>query len=55
MDGRGGDHVAVFRQARHRAVIVAMDMAGADEIYTLGGVQGIGAMAIGTETTAAAR
>ncbi|MEM7006258.1 MAG: histidinol dehydrogenase [Pseudomonadota bacterium] len=34
----------------HPAIVVAMDMAGADEIYTLGGVQGIGAMAIGTET-----
>ena len=32
------------------AIVVAMDMAGADEIYTLGGVQGIGAMALGTET-----
>jgi sulfopropanediol 3-dehydrogenase len=30
------------------AIVVAMDMAGADEIYTLGGVQGIGAMALGT-------
>jgi sulfopropanediol 3-dehydrogenase len=34
------------------AIVVAMDMAGADEIYTLGGVQGIGAMALGTETVA---
>lgn len=32
------------------AIVVAMDMAGADEIYTLGGVQAIGAMALGTET-----
>ena len=30
------------------AIVVAMDMAGADEIYALGGVQAIGAMAIGT-------
>jgi len=29
-------------------IVVAMDMAGADEIYVLGGVQAIGAMAIGT-------
>ena len=36
----------------HPAIVVAMDMAGADEIYSLGGVQGIGAMAIGTETIA---
>ena len=36
----------------HPAIVGAMDMAGADEIYSLGGVQGIGAMAIGTETIA---
>jgi sulfopropanediol 3-dehydrogenase len=34
------------------AIVVAMDMAGADAIYTLGGVQAVGAMAIGTETIA---
>ena len=39
-----------FNGAPHPAIVVAMDMAGADEIYSLGGVQGIGAMAIGTET-----
>jgi len=32
------------------AIVVAMDMAGADEIYCLGGVQAIAAMALGTET-----
>ncbi|MEL7491033.1 MAG: histidinol dehydrogenase [Pseudomonadota bacterium] len=32
------------------AIIVAMDMAGADEIYCFGGVQAVGAMALGTET-----
>jgi sulfopropanediol 3-dehydrogenase len=32
------------------AIVVAMDLAGADEIYALGGVQAIGAMALGTET-----
>ena len=41
-----------FQGAPHPAIVVAMDMAGADEIYSLGGVQGIGAMAIGTETLA---
>ncbi|MEO0712668.1 MAG: histidinol dehydrogenase [Pseudomonadota bacterium] len=41
-----------FEGRPHPAIIVAMDMAGADEIYSLGGVQGIGAMAIGTETIA---
>lgn len=34
------------------AIVVAMDMAGADEIYCMGGVQAVGAMAIGTETIA---
>jgi sulfopropanediol 3-dehydrogenase len=34
------------------AIVVAMDMAGADEIYCIGGVQAVGAMAIGTETIA---
>ncbi len=34
------------------AIVVAMDMAGADEIYVLGGVQAVGAMALGTETMA---
>ncbi len=32
------------------AIVVAMDMAGADEIYCLGGVQAVAAMALGTET-----
>jgi sulfopropanediol 3-dehydrogenase len=35
------------------AIVVAMDLAGADEIYVLGGVQAVGAMALGTETIAA--
>ncbi|MBT3916553.1 MAG: histidinol dehydrogenase, partial [Rhodospirillaceae bacterium] len=30
------------------AIVVAQDMAGADEIYCLGGVQAMGAMALGT-------
>lgn len=34
------------------AIVVAMDLAGADEIYVLGGVQAIGAMAIGTDSIA---
>lgn len=34
------------------ATIAAMRMAGADEIYLLGGVQAVAAMAIGTETIA---
>ncbi len=34
------------------AIVVAMDLAGADEIYCMGGVQAVGAMAIGTETIA---
>ena len=32
------------------ATVAAMSMAGADEIYILGGVQAVAAMAIGTET-----
>ena len=36
----------------HPAIVATMDMAGADEIYCLGGIQAVGAMAIGTETIA---
>jgi sulfopropanediol 3-dehydrogenase len=39
-----------FKGAIAPAIIVALDMAGADEIYSIGGVQAIGAMAYGTET-----
>ena len=35
------------------AIVAAQAMAGADEIYTLGGIQAIGAMAIGTRSIAA--
>lgn len=34
----------------HPAVLVAMDIAGADEIYCTGGAQAVAAMAYGTET-----
>ena len=34
----------------HDAILTAMHLAGADEIYCLGGVQAVGAMALGTET-----
>ncbi|MBT5265738.1 MAG: histidinol dehydrogenase [Rhodospirillaceae bacterium] len=34
------------------AVITAMHLGGADEIYCLGGIQAVGAMALGTETIA---
>jgi sulfopropanediol 3-dehydrogenase len=34
------------------AIVVAQDMAGADEIYCLGGVQAMGAMALGTDEVA---
>ena len=34
------------------AIVVAMDMAGADEIYSFGGVQAVGAMGLGTATIA---
>ena len=36
----------------HPETIAAMALAGADEIYVLGGVQAIAAMAIGTESIA---
>jgi len=41
-----------FNGRPHPAIVVAMDMAGADEIYCVGGVQAVGMMAIGTETCA---
>jgi sulfopropanediol 3-dehydrogenase len=36
----------------HPAIVAAMHMGGADEILVLGGVQAVGAMAIGTESIA---
>jgi len=39
-----------FNGKPHPAIVVAMDMGGADEIYCVGGIQAIGMMAIGTET-----
>jgi len=39
-----------FKSNPNPAVIAAMHFGGAHEIYVLGGMQGIGAMAIGTET-----
>ena len=38
--------------APHPATIAAMHFAGADEIYLIGGVQAVAAMALGTETIA---
>ncbi len=37
----------------HPAIVAAMHMAGADEIMVLGGIQAVGAMALGTETIGA--
>lgn len=34
----------------HDAIVAAMHLGGADEIYCLGGIQAVGAMALGTET-----
>ena len=42
-----------FKGGAHPAIVAAMHLAGADEILVLGGVQAIGAMALGTETVAA--
>jgi len=39
-----------FQGRPNPAVVAAMKMGGAHEIYVLGGMQGVGAMAIGTET-----
>jgi len=41
-----------FQGKVNPAIVAAMHMAGADEIYSLGGVQAIGAMAIGTQSIA---
>lgn len=41
-----------FNGRPHPAIVVAMDMAGADEIYCVGGVQGVAMMAIGTDSVA---
>lgn len=38
--------------APHPAIVAAMHKAGAHEIYVLGGIQAVGAMALGTETIA---
>lgn len=36
--------------APHPAIVAAMQMGGAHEIYVIGGIQAVGAMALGTET-----
>jgi sulfopropanediol 3-dehydrogenase len=42
-----------FEGKPNPAIVVAMHMAGADEIYCVGGVQAVAAMALGTESIAA--
>lgn len=42
-----------FKGEPNPAVIAAMHLGGAHEIYVMGGIQAIGAMALGTETIAA--
>jgi sulfopropanediol 3-dehydrogenase len=39
-----------YKGKPHPAIVAAMHLAGADEILVLGGVQAVGAMAIGTES-----
>lgn len=39
-----------FQGEPHPAIVAAMHFGGADEIYALGGVQAVGAMALGTES-----
>ncbi len=41
-----------YKGAPSDAIVAAMHMAGADEIYCVGGVQAVGAMALGTDTIA---
>jgi sulfopropanediol 3-dehydrogenase len=41
-----------FRGGPHPAIVAAMHLGGADEIYVLGGVQAVAAMALGTSTIA---
>ena len=42
-----------FRGGPHPAIVAAMHFGGADEIFVLGGVQAVAAMALGTERIAA--
>lgn len=42
-----------FKGGAHPAIVAAMHLGGADEIHVLGGVQAVGAMALGTESLAA--
>src|SRR5271166_413068 len=42
-----------FKGGTHPAIVAAMHLGGADEIYVLGGVQAVAAMALGTETIGA--
>ncbi len=39
-----------FKGGPHPAIVAAMHLGGADDIYVLGGVQAVAAMALGTET-----
>jgi sulfopropanediol 3-dehydrogenase len=41
-----------FKGGPHPAIVAAMHFGGADEIYVLGGIQAVAAMALGTETIA---
>ena len=41
-----------FKGGPHPAIVAAMHFGGADEIFVLGGVQAVAAMALGTETIA---
>ena len=41
-----------FKGGPHPAIVAAMKLGGADEIYVLGGVQAVAAMALGTESIA---
>src|ERR1700681_4408492 len=53
----GVKHIAAcappFKGGPHPAIVAAMHFGGADDIYVLGGVQAVAAMALGTETIGA--
>ena len=41
-----------FKGGPHPAIVAAMHFGGADDIYVLGGVQAVAAMALGTNRSA---
>src|SRR5258707_1025097 len=52
VEGILADIAARGKGGPHPAIVAAMHFGGADDIYVLGGVQAVAAMALGTETIA---